>query len=61
MRLVDAGIKTLHRQRKIHGIQIVEVMTPKPEPSYDTRTRQNHEGQVLPTNHVDSRAIGGPF
>ncbi len=52
MRLVDARIKTLHRQRKIHGIHIVEIMTPKREASDGNRARQKHEGQLLPINHT---------
>src|SRR5260370_38240599 len=39
MGLIDARIKTLHSQSKIHGIKVVEVMTPKHEASDGNRAR----------------------
>jgi len=39
MRLMDARIKTLHGQRKIHGINVVEIVTSKHEASDGNRAR----------------------
>jgi hypothetical protein len=61
MGLMDARIKTLHSQRKIHGIQIVEVMTPKHEASDGNGARQKNESQLLPIKHAKHLAIGGPL
>jgi hypothetical protein len=54
MRLVNARIKTLHRKREIHRIQIVEVMTPKHEAGDGNRARQKNEGQLLPVDHAEN-------
>jgi hypothetical protein len=54
MRLVNARIETLHRQRKIHRIQIVEGMTPKHEAGDGNRARQKNEGQLLPVDHAEN-------
>ena len=48
VRLMDARIETLHRQRKIDGIQVVEIMAAKNEASDGNRARQKHEEQLLP-------------
>ena len=48
MRLMDARIKTPHRQRKIHGIEVVEIMASKHETRDGNRARQKHEEQLLP-------------
>ena len=52
MRLMDAGIKTLHGQRKIDGIQVVEVTTAKHEASDGNRAGQKHQAHLLPISHT---------
>ena len=61
MRLMDSRIKVLHGQRKIHGVQVVEVMASKDKASDGNCARKKDEGQPLPINHVENGASGWPF
>ena len=52
MGLMNPGIKPLHCERKIHGIQVIQVMTSKHETSDGNRARPKHEKHLLPVSHA---------
>ena len=60
MGLVDARAEVLHRQREVHGIEVVKIMAAKGEATDGNRTRQEREEHLLPVDHVWNEAIGGP-
>jgi hypothetical protein len=59
MRLVNARIETLHRQLKIHRIQIVEVTTPKREAADGNRARQRMRDNFCLSIMLKTKQLNG--
>ena len=52
MRLMNARTEMLDRQRKIHRIQIVEIMAAKQEAGDGNRACKQQEVQPVPGDHA---------